>query len=108
MKITRIYGGSDDLIEIDGQIDHEIGCYGHKRPIKIEASDGTKATIFYDGEWKITVSFSGSKYLTVVDSVGDNGVHGHDYTIGATNYSDVLIFEEGLEWVKIKGKTYTP
>jgi len=102
---TKIYGASDDLIEIEGAVSDEIGCYDHKRPIKFECSDGTKASIFYDGDWKIHVFFAGSKYLYKIDSVGDDGEHTSDAK-GCTSYSDVLILEEGIEWIKIKGKTY--
>ena len=104
--MTRIYGASDDLIEIDGDISDEIGCYDHKRPIKFEVSDGTKATIFYDGEWKIKVTVAGDKYIEKTDNVGDDKKH-----IGnaekCPSYSDVLILGEGIEWIKIKGKTFT-
>jgi len=102
---TRIYGGSDDLVEIEGAVSDEHGCYGHKRPIVIIASDGTKASILYDGEWKIAVPFAGSLYRKKIDSVGDDGTH-TDEAIGCTSYSDVLIFDDGIEWVKIGSKKY--
>lgn len=102
---TKIYGASDDLIEIEGPCSDEIGCYNHKKPIKIELSDGTKATIFYDGEWKITVPFAGSKYLGLINSVGDDVEHLFDDAKGCTSYSDVLVLDEGIEWVKVGRKT---
>ena len=105
--MIKIYGASDDLIEIEGEIRDEIGCYDHKRPIKISVSDGTIATIFYDGEWKINVSFAGNKYLKKVDSVGDDKKHIEPDAIDCTSYSDILIFEKGVEWVKIKAKTFS-
>jgi len=102
---TKIYGASDDLVEIEGQISDEHDCYDHKKPINISVSDGTKATIFYDGEWKINVKFAGSKYIEKIDSIGDNGRH-EGNAKGCTPYSDVIIFEEGIEWVKIGSKTF--
>lgn len=104
---TKIYGASDDLIEIEGQITDEVDCYNHQKPIKITASDGTIASIFYNGEWKLNVKFAGVKYLHLVDSVGDDNEH-EGVALGCTSYSDVLIFDEGIEWVKIKGKTFKP
>ncbi len=104
---TKVSGGSDDLIEIDGEINDEIGCYDHKRPIVIKASDGTDATIFYDGEWKIEVRMSGDKYIEVIKSVGDDNDHTDENAKGCAGYSDVLVFDSGLEWIKIKGKTYS-
>ncbi len=54
--ITRIYGASDDLIEIDGQIIDEVDAYSASdEPIKFKTSQGTKGTFFYDGEWKVGV-----------------------------------------------------
>ena len=104
---TKIYGASDDLIEIDGEITDEVGCYGHIRPINISASDGTIATIVYDGEWKIKVKTKGTKFLKIVDSVGDDFDidHTDDDAKGCTSYSDVLVFDSAIEWIKIGRKT---
>lgn len=33
--ITRIYGASDDLIEIDGQISDEVESYSAKKTYKV-------------------------------------------------------------------------
>jgi hypothetical protein len=102
---TKIYGASDDLIEIEGDVSEEHGCFDHKKPINIEVSDGTKGTIFYDGEWKINVVFAGNKYIEKIDSVGDDGRH-EGNAKACTPYSDVMIIDEGVEWVKIGRKTY--
>jgi hypothetical protein len=102
---TKIYGASDDLVEIEGDVYDEHGCYDHKRPIKISVSDRTEATIFYDGEWTIDVKLAGSKLIEKVVSVGDEGKHTGN-ALGCTSYSDVMIFEDGIEWVKIGSKTY--
>ena len=102
---TRIYGASDDLIEIEGNINDEHDCYDHKRPIKITGSDGTIANIFYNGEWKIKVKKIGTKYMHRIDNVGEDGKH-IGIANGVPSYSDVLVFSEGLEWVKVGSKTY--
>lgn len=107
---TRIYGASDDLIEIDGAISDEVNVYlkdGEK--VKISASDGTNATIEYDdnGEWKIEVLDAGNKCQKKIVSVGDEAQHGGEAK-GTTSYSDVLIFEDGIEWIKIGKKTFKP
>lgn len=104
---TKIYGSSDDLIEIEGQINDEIGCFNHKNPITITVSDGTKATIFYHGDWKINVLFAGDKFLQTIDAVCDDRPHKGN-AVGCTPYSDVIVFEQGVEWIKIKGKTFKP
>jgi len=103
---TKIYGYSDDLIEIDGLIRDEVDCYNHKKPIKITASDGTIASIFYNGEWKINVKFAGSKYVKLINSVGDDSNHIDNDSLDCPPYSDVLILGDGIEWIKIKGQTF--
>jgi len=99
---TKLYGASDDLIEIEGFAYDEIDCYEHKRPIKFECSDGTIGTIFYNGEWKINVKICGNKYLRVIDSVGDENRH-DEPNATIPSYSDILILDSGIEWIKIKG-----
>lgn len=100
---TKIYGASDDLIEIEGFTNDEINCYDHKKPIKITCSDGTIATIFYDGKWTIKIKKVGTNFLRLIDSVGDDNEHEAPYSF-ASSYSDILILADGIEWVKIKGK----
>lgn len=106
---TRIYGASDDLIEIDGQINDEVDAYSASdEPVKFKTSLGTKGTISYDGEWKITIKEEGDDFVRVVESVGDDNTHTEDDTKNIPSYSDVLILSGDLEWVKVKGKKYKP
>jgi hypothetical protein len=105
--ITRIYGASDDLIEIDGQISDEVDAYSASdEPVKFKTSQGTKGTIMYDGEWKITIKEEGSDFVKVIESVGDDNNHTEENTKDVPPYSDVLILDGDLEWVKVKGKKY--
>jgi len=102
---TKIYGASDDLIEIEGEINEEANHYDATRVI-IKASDGTQARITYDGEWKISIEVEGSKYLSLIHSVGDDVKHIFEDAAGCTSYSDVLVLDDGVEWVKIGRKTF--
>jgi hypothetical protein len=102
--ITKIYGASDDLIEIEGAISDDVDCYNHKKPIKMTFSDGTIATIFYNGEWKINVKEHGTKFKAKINCAGEDIEH-TGIAKGCTSYSDVLILDEGIKWVRIKGKT---
>ncbi len=105
--ITRIYGASDDLIEIDGQISDEVDAYSASdEPVKFKTSQGTKGTIMYDGEWKITIKEEGSDFVKVIESIGDDNNHTEENTKDVPPYSDVLILDGDLEWVKVKGKKY--
>ena len=105
--LTRIYGASDDLIEIDGQIIDEVDAYSASdEPVKFKTSQGTKGTIMYDGEWKITIKEEGSDFVKVIESVGDDNKHTEENTKDVPPYSDVIILDGDLEWVKVKGKKY--
>ena len=106
---TRIYGASDDLIEIDGQITDEIYAYSASdEPVKFKTSLGTEGTISYDGEWKIIIKEEGDDFVRVVESVGDDNPHTEDETNDIPSYSDVLILSGDLDWIKIDGKKYKP
>jgi len=105
MNNEIIYGSSDDLIEIDGLFCDEHNCYGHEKPINIRASDGTKATIFYDGEWKIDVKEQGDKFQQLIKAVGEDNSHAEPFKL-CSSYSDILVLNEGVEWIKIGTKTY--
>jgi hypothetical protein len=104
--ITRIYGASDDLIEIDGQISDEVDNNSSDKPVKFKTSKGTKGTITYNGEWKIDVKEGGSDFVIKIESVGDDNVHTEENTKDVPSYSDVLILDGDLDWVKVNGKKY--
>jgi hypothetical protein len=101
---TIIYGSSDDLVEVNGQIDAEYENYTlAKRGIPFEFSDETKGTITYNGDWKIKIEKQGSLFQELRPNVGDNGKH-NDLAFKCTSYSDVLILKDGILWVKINGR----
>jgi len=101
---TTIYGASDDLIEIEGQISDEADVYD--LPTTFECSDGTKGFIDYDGEWKFAIECEGNLFEKIVRSVGDDSNHTDVDADGATSYSDVLVLNEGVTWVKIGKKKF--
>jgi|SRR6478609_3629457 len=103
---TKIYGASDDLIEIEGAVTEEVNVYlKENQKVNFLASDGTSGKISYDGEWHIEVINAGDKYKIRTTSVGDDAVHGGD-AAGCSGYSDVLILNDGIDWVKIGRKTF--
>jgi hypothetical protein len=60
--LTKIYGSSDDLVEIDGIHSDEIGCY--EKNVRIVFRDGTKILVGYSkpglGVWWIKVEKRGT------------------------------------------------
>lgn len=105
--MTVIYGASDDLIEIGGEINDEVA--GSEKFVSISGSDGTKAKIKYadDGNWRILVSHAGVALDRHVFAVGDDREHddaaAQDEQV--SGYSDFLVFNDHLEWVKVGHKT---
>lgn len=55
MSVT-VYGASDDLIEVSGDISEEFDHYGDD-PAELEFDDGTVLRLVYnhDGRWRITI-----------------------------------------------------
>lgn len=104
--LTKVYGASDDLIEIEGEIYEEHDEYDFNG--KVEASDGTIANLKYDenGQWKFTIKKEGDKFLELIGAVGDDAEHTSENAVGCTSYSDVLVFKEGIEWIKIGKKKF--
>lgn len=107
--VTRIYGASDDLIEIDGQIYDEIDAYSPRpKEFEIKTSNGTLATIMYNGKWVITPIENGTDFIKIVKSVGDDSRHTEEHTDDVPSYSDVLLLSGEVKWIKINGHKCKP
>ena len=73
MSIT-VYGASDDLIEIDGDIREEFNHLGTE-PALLAFSDGTVLSIAFDpdgsGNWRITPRAVGADGTVAIEQVPD-------------------------------------
>jgi hypothetical protein len=80
-----VYGASDDLIEVDGDIREEFSHYGDDAAL-LAFSDGTILRVLYgtDGIWRITPVATGSAQLTHVFGQDDR-----EHTDKATLDGDV-------------------
>ena len=90
--MIQVSGCSDDLVEIDGDWQDEIGCYG--QTVNIEFDDGTEIEVEYgdNAAWKVKVLREGSADHRT-EKLVDNG----DY------YSDLFTIEtDGIVPVKIR------
>ncbi len=92
---TKIYGASDDLVEFEGDIDGEVGCYGtddRDNGVLVVCSDGTMLDVQYGkadmAVWGITVIKKGTLFERV-DPCCDEDENPH---------SDVAHFTDGLRW----------
>lgn len=93
--MTKIYGQSDDLIEFDGDVRGEVGCYGNDdrdQGVLLVCSDGTLLEVKYGkggrGIWEVKLLRKGDLFEKIDLCVDDN----------ADPYSDVAHFKPGLKW----------
>jgi hypothetical protein len=96
MSIT-VYGASDDVIEIDGDIAEEFYYTDNsKRGDFLAFSDGTILRIVFGNDgWRITPVFEGTSKLTIVQHAD-----GEDGTDRAALDGDVAWVVHGIGWVK--------
>lgn len=93
MKKVIVFGASDDLIEVDGDIREEFNCYDEEHPQYLAFSEGTILSIFYSskGLWEIRrVAIGNAKYSKkeAIENPKDN------------EYSDVVTLEsDNIQWV---------
>lgn len=54
MSVTKVYGASDDLIEVEGGFNDEFSWFSDK-PVYLNFSDGTQLSALYDkdGIWRL-------------------------------------------------------
>jgi len=93
MSETKAYGASDDLVEIEGEVNEEFGAYDRDRrnPKRVAFSDGTVLLFYYPkrsdlGVWGIDLAVKGSLFDRL-DECEDEDARPH---------SDVAYFKAGL------------
>jgi hypothetical protein len=90
--MLKVYGASDDLIEMDGNngdVNDEFNIYPEDdRAHYLGFSDGTTLRVVYDedGIWRLTPLFKGSLYDRKEDGVV------------ADDTNDVVWFKDGVKW----------
>jgi len=87
-----MYGESDDLIELRGDIEEELGAFDVER--KFVMSEGTSGTIEYttEGVWRINITKNGSAIVNIVHPTQEE-------IDEDTNYTDKATFSGKIEWV---------
>jgi hypothetical protein len=93
---TKVYGASDDLVEVEGDIDGEVNSYGtdeRERGVLLVFSDGTLLEAKYgkadSAIWEVKLLAAGSLFDRIepcLDADGDPN-------------SDIAHFRDGLKWV---------
>lgn len=92
---TKIYGTSDDLVEFEGDVRGEYGCYGtddRDHGVLVACSDGTLLEVKYGkadlGIWSVSMIRQGELFDQIEICTDED----------ATPYSDVAHFKDGLKW----------
>ncbi len=90
MKTITIYGASDDLIEIEGDIRDELYA-NDDESTKLAFSDGTVLSIEYnsDGLWKIFRLVEGSATVEKFEATDPD----------SEEYSDRVTLKGDIQWV---------
>ena len=89
--MIKVYGASDDLVEVEGDIEEEWGsCYDGGI---LACSDGTLIAIEYDGEWHLSVLHNGDS-LTVVTPMDRD----------KDEYTDTVTIDGPIKWVVVAPK----
>jgi len=94
---TVVYGCSDDLVEIEGDIEDEVSQYGTdeaEHGVLLKFSDRTLLEVKYGkndwGVWEVKVLQLGNKFIKIIPC-DDEDAH---------VYSDVAVFKPGLTGFK--------
>ena len=92
---TKVYGCSDDLVEIDGDVHGEVGSFGtddREQGVLLMFSDSTVLEVKYgknnESIWEVKLLKQGSLFERI-DQCADPD---------ADPYSDVAHFKKGLTW----------
>lgn len=81
MNKVTVYGASDDLIEVEGDLSEEFGCYDLDEGF-LAFGDGTLLSVKYDGFWRFHVIRKGDGTVTKVEATDED-----------TDYSDKVTIE---------------
>lgn len=97
--MIKVYGASDDLVEIEGSFEGEIGCF--ESDVRIRFTDGTVIRVGYPKEdaaiWWIEVEKKGAavQKLTICDDED------------ARIYSDIFEINAGIKGYSVIKQKYS-
>lgn len=92
--MLKVYGTSDDLIEMEGDLSEEFCFYpDDDKTERLGFSDGTIVSVTYDndGIWRLNLLMKGTLFDFKEEFKGSPNDNKY--------YSDVLYFKEGIGWV---------
>ena len=94
--VTRVFGCSDDLIEISGDLCDEVNFYDGEKPALITFSDGTLLAVRYGKPgclsiWAIDLIRAGDLFNRIEVCLSEDD----------DPYSDQAFFDDGLKWAYV-------
>lgn len=100
MSTITIYGASDDLIEIEGDLREEFTFQDEDNGDIVTFGDGTALRVTYtnDGFWRIAALFKGSAKVSKVEGTDPDD----DYTDRVTLTGDLFWVSTGNHLYRIK------
>ena len=100
--MIRIYGASDDLIEIAGDWREELNPPLDRDEedgvCALVCSDGTALKVVYDGCWRFSPLAKGSAAYSIEQAVGEDADRRAD---GSSGYSDLVTLDGDVRWVAV-------
>lgn len=88
MARVIVYGHSDDIISVSGDIEDEFSVRDDETKF-LAFSEGTLLRVRYDGEWHISRHSAGSAAYARIESQGADD----------KDYSDVVTLEGDIRWI---------
>lgn len=105
MENIGIYGASDDLLEIEGEIREEYGCYGEGK-LYVSFSNGAVISVEYDGEWKIMKHSEPEDGCIEIHAAGsDKAEELNSFSGDYSDYAEIKS-DQKIEWVAIGNQIY--
>jgi hypothetical protein len=97
-----IYGASDDLIELAGDISEEFNV-DSEEDLYVGCSDGTLLSCQYasGGQWKFTVLGVPRKTVRIWPAPGEGKKHERDNALRIPGYSDLVEIGSPVSWVMV-------
>lgn len=87
---TKVYGASDDLVEVEGDVTGAVDFYGNDddNGVLLSFSDGTLLTVKYGQKWEVRLIHGGELFEKIEQCPDED----------EDNYSDIAYFKDGLKW----------
>jgi hypothetical protein len=98
MDTVRVWGASDDLIEVDGALCEEFGAFDEEEGVVLAFSDGTVLHVRYDSEgcWRVGRLVAGAAAFEHTPATGPDD----DYTDRVTLTGDIAWCVKGSRLVR--------